>query len=247
MIRTVLLPTLLLATPVACIAQERVDAWPPHSRERPTPPLVTPSSFVNTPPPPDAVVLFDGTSLDKWAGRENSAPRWRIVDGAMEVVAGTGALVTRDSFGDAQLHIEWMTPNPPRGKDQDRGNSGVFFMGRYEVQVLDSYENVTYADGQAGAIYGQYPPLVNASRKPGEWQSYDIIFRRPRFENGKVQSPARLTVIHNGIVIHDNAAMVGPTGHYSRPPYEVHPDKLPLSLQDHGHPVRFRNIWVRPL
>ena len=174
--------------------------------------------------------------------------RWRIVDGAMEVVAGTGGIQTRESFGDVQLHVEWMSPAPPRGTDQDRGNSGVFFMGMYEVQVLDSWENVTYADGQAAALYGQYPPLVNASRKPGEWQSYDIVFRRPRFDgSGKVTSPARVTVLHNGVLVQDNVELTGPTGHYARPPYSAHADRLPISLQDHGHPVRFRNFWVRTL
>ena len=174
--------------------------------------------------------------------------RWRIVDGAMEVVAGTGGIQTREDFGDVQLHVEWMSPAPPRGTDQDRGNSGVFFMGMYEVQVLDSWENVTYADGQAAALYGQYPPLVNASRKPGEWQSYDIVFRRPRFDaSGKVTSPARVTVLHNGVLVQDNVELTGPTGHYSRPPYAAHADRLPVSLQDHGHPVRFRNFWVRSL
>jgi hypothetical protein len=174
--------------------------------------------------------------------------QWRVRDGVFEVVAGTGTLRTRDAFGDVQLHIEWMAPSPPRGRDQDRGNSGVFLMGKYEVQILDSYGNDTYADGQAAALYGQYPPLVNASRPPGEWQSYDIVFRRPRFDaSGKVLSPARFTVLHNGVLVHDNAVLVGPTGHTTRPPYEAHPDRLPITLQDHGHPVRFRNVWVRDL
>jgi hypothetical protein len=142
-----------------------------------------------------------------------------------------------------------MSPKPPRGTDQDRGNSGVFFGGgRYEVQVLDSYENITYADGQAGALYGQYPPLVNASRPPGEWQTYDIVYHRPRFDAaGKVLSPTRFTVFHNGVLVQDNAALVGPTAHTRRPPYEAHADRLPISLQDHGHPVRFRNVWIRDL
>lgn len=228
-------------------AQTAVDAWPPHSRQRPTPPVVTPTTFVATPPPPDAIVLFDGTSLGSWHSN-NRAARWRVADGAFEVVPGTGEIGTRQSFGDVQLHIEWMSPSPPRGADQDRGNSGVFFMGRYEVQILDSWQNTTYADGQASALYGQYPPMVNASRPPGEWQSYDIIFRRPRFDaSGKFVSPARVTVLHNGVLVHDNAALVGPTGHTRRPPYEAHPDRLPITLQDHGHPVRFRNVWVRDI
>ena len=157
--------------------------------------------------------------------------------------------MSRDSVGDVQLHIEWMSPTPARGFDQDRGNSGVFFGGgRYEVQVLDSYRNPTYADGQAASLYGQYPPLVNASRAPGEWQSYDITYRRPRFSPLKnVQSPAVLTVLHNGILVQDHRALVGPTANGSRPPYEAHQDRLPISLQDHQHPVRFRNVWYRHL
>jgi hypothetical protein len=200
------------------------------------------------PPPGDAVVLFDGVELSKWVGADSAAPKWRVDGGAFEVVAGTGTLSTRESFGDVQLHVEWMTPNPPRGTDQDRGNSGVFLMGKYEVQVLDSYNSATYPDGQAAALYGQYPPAVNVTRPPGEWQSYDIVFHRPHFDAaGKVTSPARFTVFHNGVLVHDNASLVGPTAHTTRPPYEAHPDRLPITLQDHGHPVRFRNIWLRDL
>jgi Domain of Unknown Function (DUF1080) len=148
-----------------------------------------------------------------------------------------------------QLHIEWASPNPPVGKGQDRGNSGVFFAdGRYEVQVLDSRDNTTYADGQAGALYGQFPPLVNATRAPGEWQTYDIVYHRPRFKtDGTLASAARLTVFHNGVLIQDNMELVGPTANKSRPPYTAHPDRLPITLQDHGHPVRFRNVWLREL
>lgn len=194
-------------------------------------------------------MLFDGRDLSQWRSDDGSAAKWRIVGNAMEVVPGTGGIQTREAFGDVQLHIEWMSPNPPRGSDQDRGNSGVFFMGgRYEVQVLDSYNNITYADGQAGAVYGQYPPLVNASRPPGEWQTYDIIFRRPRFDaSGRVVSPARFTVLYNGILVQDNVELIGPTAYRRRPPYERHEDRLPISLQDHEHPVRFRAIWARKL
>jgi hypothetical protein len=156
--------------------------------------------------------------------------------------------VSARAFGDVQLHIEWATPSPARGSGQARGNSGVFLMGRYEVQVLDSYQNRTYPDGQAAAIYGQYPPLVNASRPPGEWQTYDIVFRRPRFDaNGALVSPARMTVFHNGVLVQDDVELTGPSGHQSRPPYERHADRLPIRLQDHGDPVRFRYIWVREL
>ncbi len=211
--------------------------------------MVTPGPYVQVLPPRDADVLFDGTSLDRFMMSDGSAAKWRVVDGAFEVVPGTGTLVSRETFGDVQLHIEWMTPNPPRGRDQDRGNSGVFFGGgRYEVQVLDSYGNSTYADGQAAALYGQYPPLVNASRAPGEWQSYDITYRRPRFaKTGAVLSPAMLTVVHNGVLVHDRRALIGPTADGSRPPYEKHEDRLPLMLQDHEHPVRFRTVWLRHL
>lgn len=237
----------VFALPVA--AQSPLSKWPQHSKERPTPPIVTPGAYVSQAPPADAAVLFGGTSLSKWTHEAGGPPKWRLVDGAIEVVPNTGALFTVDSFGDVQLHIEWMSPKPPRGTDQDRGNSGVFFGGgRYEVQVLDSYGNVTYADGQAAALYGQFPPLVNASRPPGEWQTYDIVYRRPRFDAaGKLLSAARLTVIHNGVLVQDNMELVGPTANQSRPPYEKHADRLPLSLQDHGHPVRFRNVWLRDL
>ncbi|HYV98899.1 MAG TPA: DUF1080 domain-containing protein [Gemmatimonadaceae bacterium] len=241
--------TLLAFTPIVSAAQSPLGSWPQHSKDRPKPPIVTPGrSNLPLPPPADATVLFDGSSLAQWGDANGGPAKWKIVDGAMEVVAGTGSLVTRASFGDVQLHIEWMAPNPPHGEDQDRGNSGVFFMGKYELQVLDSYGNITYADGQAGALYGQFPPLVNASRPPGEWQSYDVVFHRPHFDaSGKVTAPARFTVFHNGVLVQDNMELVGPTANMRRPPYEAHADKLPLSLQDHGHPVRFRNIWVREL
>jgi hypothetical protein len=200
------------------------------------------------PPPADALVLFDGRDLSKWRSGDGSPAKWKVTAGYAEVAPGSGMIQTADGFGDVQLHIEWAAPNPPRGSDQDRGNSGVFLMGRYEVQVLDSWQNVTYPDGQAAAVYGQYPPLVNASRKPGEWQSYDIVFRRPRFgADGTVKSPAFITVLHNGILVQDHVELTGPTGHQRRPPYETHPDRLPIGLQDHEHPVRYRNIWLRHL
>jgi hypothetical protein len=166
----------------------------------------------------------------------------------MEVVNDSGSIRTKRGFGDCQLHVEWATPAAATGSGQDRGNSGVFLMDLYEVQVLDSYNSKTYADGMAAAIYGQYPPLVNASRKPGEWQTYDIVFHAPRFdEDGKLVSPARMTVLHNGILVQDNEELTGPTANKARPPYKAHADKLPLSLQDHGHPVRYRNIWIREI
>jgi hypothetical protein len=234
----------------AAHAQRGISDWPQHSRDRPVPRIVTPGApALPVPPPADAIVLFDGTTLAKWEDGKGGPAKWKLVEGgAMEVAAGTGGIQTRESFGDVQLHVEWMSPNPPRGKDQDRGNSGVFLMGKFEVQVLDSYDNVTYADGQAASIYGQYPPLVNVSRKPGEWQSYDIVFHHPRFDAaGKLFGPALFTVFHNGVLVQDNVQPVGPTAHMTRPPYTLLPDRLPLGLQDHEHPVRFRNIWIRDL
>jgi hypothetical protein len=225
--------------------------WPVHALDRPLPRVVDPGPFVGSAPPPaDAVVLFDGRSLDAWrsADEAGTPARWRIVDGAMEVVPGTGALATAQSFGDVQLHIEWRMPAPPSGEGQDRGNSGVFLMGLYEVQVLDSYRSITYADGQAAALYGQFPPLVNASRPPGEWQTYDIMFRRPRFDaSGALVSPARVTVLHNGVLVHDAVELQGATRHMERATYAAHADRLPITLQDHGATVRFRNVWVREL
>jgi hypothetical protein len=200
------------------------------------------------PPPTDAIVLFDGRTLGAWQTGDGKPAPWKTADGYFEVTPGSGGIRTRQSFGDVQLHVEWAAPAPRHGEDQEPGNSGVFLMEKYEVQVLDSHGNVTYADGQAGALYGQHPPLVNVTRPPGEWQSYDIVFRRPRFDaSGKVVSPAYFTVLHNGVLIHDHVALTGPTAHRSRPPYQAHADRLPISLQDHGQPVRYRNIWVRDL
>ena len=229
-----------------------LQALPPcaqHARDCPAPPVID----VGRAPPPgpvpsDAVVLFGGKDLSEWRSGDGSPARWKVKDGYLEVAPGTGGIQTARGFGDGQLHIEWATPTPAVGSDQDRGNSGVFLMGRYEVQVLDSYGNVTYPDGQAGALYGQFPPLVNAARAPGEWQSYDIVFRRPRFRaDGSLERAATMTVIHNGVLVQDHRTLTGPTSHQSRPPYTAHPDTLPLTLQDHGHRVRFRNIWVREL
>ena len=230
-------------------AAQRPSDWPIHSTTRPQPPVVDPGPAPPPAPvPSDAIVLFDGRSLDAWQNADSSGrpARWKLENGYMEVAASTGNIATKRGFGDVQLHVEWAAPAVVKGEGQERGNSGVFLMGRYELQVLDTYRNTTYPDGQAGAIYGQFPPLVNASRPPGEWQTYDVIFRRPRFDAaGALLSPARMTVLHNGVLVQDNVVLTGPTGHRERPPYAAHADRLPIVLQDHGNPVRYRNIWVR--
>jgi hypothetical protein len=242
-----LLAAALSGTPGDLTAQE-APAWPMHSPDRPQPRSVEPGAHAGSvAPPSDAIVLFDGGSLAEWHS-DGEPARWRTGEDYFEVKPGTGGLSTRRNFGSVQLHIEWMAPCPPQGSGQDRGNSGVFMMSRYEVQILDSWQNPTYPDGQAASLYGQHPPLVNASRPPGEWQSYDIIFRRPLFDaQGGVIRPARMTVLHNGVVVHDGAEMVGPTSHQVQNPYEAHDDALPILLQDHGARVRFRNVWVREI
>jgi hypothetical protein len=219
------------------------NKWRVHDIARPAPPVVTPG--VGTAPPSDATVLFDGKDLSKWKSGDKDAG-WKVADGAMEV-NGTGTIETRDSFGDLQLHLEWASPAKVESESQGRGNSGVFLMGRYEVQVLDSFDNRTYSDGQAAALYGQRPPDVNASRKPGEWQSYDIFFRAPRFDGDKLASPGIITVMHNGVCVHHAEALLGATAHRAVAKYEPHPPTGPIALQDHGNPVRYRNIWVRAL
>jgi hypothetical protein len=228
--------------PAALSAQQ----WPVHDMRRPTPPVVDPGSAGR--PPSDAIVLFGGEDLAQWRMKDGEPAKWKVEKGYIEIVPGSGDLVTARSFGDCQLHLEWATPAVPRGEGQERGNSGVFLMGHYEVQVLDSYRNRTYADGQAAAIYGQFPPLVNTSRAPGEWQEYDIVFHRPRFgQDGKLVTPARMTVFHNRVLVQDDVELLGATVHGKRATYAAHPDRLPLVLQDHGNPGRYRNIWLREL
>ena len=226
-----------------------LQKWPVHDEARPMPPVVDPGpAGPSAPVPADAVVLFDGKDLSGWTTAKGAPAKWLVKDGYMEAVKGAGSIQTVRGFGDCQLHVEWATPAPAVGSGQDRGNSGVFLMNTYEVQVLDSYQSKTYADGMAAALYGHYPPLVNVSRKPGDWQTYDIVFRAPRFDqNGAVMSPARFTVFHNGVLVHDAQELTGPTVHKARPPYKAHADTLPIGLQDHSHPVRFRNIWIREL
>ena len=239
--------SLVIALPLQLGAQ--VTEWPVHSMERPVPRLVKPAPpAAPVAPPSDAMVLFTGGTLAAWEGARGGAAAWRVTQDGFEVVPGAGSIRTRAAFGDAQIHIEWRSPVPAAGEGQDRGNSGVFLMERYEIQVLDSYQNRTYADGQAAAVYGQYPPLVNASRPPGQWQTYDIVFRRPRFDSaGSVIAPARITLLHNGVLVQDAVLLTGPVGHRERRPYEAHADRLPLALQDHGQRVQFRNVWVRSL
>ena len=233
-------------TPLIPGSQYRV-----HDINRPQARVVTPGTESSPAAagraPSDAVVLFDGTDLSKWEGRDGAEAQWKVENGYMEVVPKTGNIQTKASFGDCQLHVEWAAPSVVEGDSQGRGNSGVFLMGIYEIQVLDCYDNPTYADGAAAGIYGQCPPLVNACRKPGEWQSYDIVWVCPQFDGEKVVSPARVTVFHNGVVVHHDRALLGRTPHRRAPYYEPHPATGPLMLQDHKNPMRFRNIWYRPL
>lgn len=217
-----------------------------HDKNRPLPRVVTPGA-TNDQPPSDAVILFDGTDLTGWDGPDGADGHWTVENGYMEVKPRTGGIKTKAEFGDCQLHIEWAAPAEVTGDSQGRGNSGVFLMGRYEVQVLDCYDNPTYADGHAGAIYGEYPPLVNASRKPGEWQSFDIVWKGPRFDGDRLTRPASITIFHNGVLLHVDQQLIGPTGHRDVYDWEPHPEVGPLALQDHGDAVRFRNIWYRPL
>jgi hypothetical protein len=214
--------------------------WKAGDMARPRPPVISPAAAPGA-APGDAIVLFDGKDLGQWKGAErpgstNDAPRWKVRDGYFEVVPGTGAITTRDKFGDCQLHVEWATPAEVSGNGQGRGNSGLFMSGHAEVQILDSYDNDTYADGQAAALYNRYPPMVNASRKPGEWQSYDLIYIAPRLDDqGKVTEPARYTVFHNGVLVHHNMEVPGSAV------------ECPITLQEHKNPIRFRNVWVRLL
>lgn len=239
--------------------------WKVHDIARPRPRVVEPGSFstADTPgkPPSDAIVLFDGSDLSGWVSERRERRRrgeppapaeyfpaeWTVENGYFEVKPGTGALVTKEKFGDIQLHLEFMTPTVFEGDSQWRANSGVIFMKRYEIQVLDSYNNPTYADGQAASIYGQWPPLVNASRKPGEWQTYDIVFEAPRFEGDKLMKPAFFTVFHNGVLVHNRKEAIGRMAHQVVGTYEPHEAEDSLLLQDHAVKVRYRNIWVRKL
>ncbi|NLM79459.1 MAG: DUF1080 domain-containing protein [Ruminococcaceae bacterium] len=224
-----------------------------HDDDRPKPPVVRPAtpSMPNGAagqPPSDAVILFSGKNLDNWVDSKDSEPaQWKVEHGYMEVVPGTGSIQTKETFGDCQLHVEWAAPTEIVGTSQGRGNSGVFLMGQYEIQVLDCYDNPTYADGVTAGIYGQWPPLANACRKPGEWQVYDIIWEAPRFEGDKLVRPAFVTVLFNGVVVQNHTQLIGPTTFRDTAGYTAHPSQGPLMLQDHANPVRFRNIWYRKL
>ena len=221
-----------------------------HDPERPRPPVVAPSGgfSLGAGAPGDAVVLFAGGDLEGWVNRKGEPAEWRVTDQYFEVAPGTGSIKTRQEFGDFQLHLEWATPEEIVGDSQGRGNSGVKIYGLYEIQLLDSFENPSYADGQAGAMYGQYPPDRNASKAPGEWQSYDIVFEAPRFEGDKVVKKARVSVFHNGVLLHHAREFMGITYHRKVGAYDkAHPPHGPIELQDHGNPLRFRNIWIREL
>jgi hypothetical protein len=212
-----------------------------HDPDRPAPPKVTPGPPTSSGAPSDAVVLFDGKDLSRWKPCD-----WKIENA--ELVAVSGQLMTKQAFGDCQLHLEWQAPAPPQGRMFDRGNSGVMLMGLFEIQIYDSWTEKLYPDGQAASVYGQTPPMVNACRMPGQWQSYDILFFAPVFKDNKLEKPAYVTVLHNSVLVHHNQQIYGPTGHRILPSYDKPiPEKLPLSLSAHNNPVRFRNIWLRPL
>ena len=233
----------------AAVVSSSLSAQEPGPFAAPkTEPAIVTAGKTNADPPSDAIVLFGGKDLSRWRSQDGTPAKWTIRDGYVEVAPGTGDIVTADKFGDVQLHIEWATPAVVKGEGQERGNSGVFFMDRYEVQVLDSYENKTYYHGQAGAVFRQYAPLVNVSRKPGEWQAYDIVFHAPKFdEQGKPVQRARVTVFQNGVLIQDNVEIYGITYNDRPALYIPHSPQEPLRLQDHTFPVRYRNIWIRRL
>jgi hypothetical protein len=224
-----------------------------HDSDRPHPKVVTPAPEPGG-PPSDAIVLFDGRDLSHWQSlaspitkKGGGDPEWKLENGYFESVPRTGDLATKEKFGDVQLHVEWSEPADITGRSQARGNSGVILMGLYEIQVLDSYNSPTYADGQAGAIYGQWPPLANPTRKPGEWQIYDIVFMAPKFDGDTVTEPAYFTVFMNGVLLHNHKASMGPMVYRQVAHYTRHDSEEPLVLQNHNGKVRFRNIWARRL
>ncbi len=243
------LKSILLLFTACVFANSIVAQKDPLTTEvwKPEPKIITPGNST-TEAPSDAIILFNGKDGDKWQHKNASATKWTVSDNSLTVKSGSGNIETKQKFGDCQLHIEWRTPAEVKGDGQGRGNSGIFFMGRYELQILDSYKNKTYSNGQAGSIYKQYIPLVNACKPPGEWQSYDIIFTAPRFsDNGNIIEPARVTVIQNGVLVQNNVTIWGGTAYIGSPTYEKHGAKESIELQDHGNPTSFRNIWIREL
>ncbi len=250
---------ILLGAMVGCETKKSVNEYvsKPYNLEvmydenQPQPAVITPgtASTQDMPGkiPSDATVLFDGKDLSQWLDRDGNPAKWKVEKGYMEVVKGAGQIHTKQEFGTFQLHIEWATPTEIVGESQGRGNSGVFLMNLYEIQVLDSYNNKTYPAGMAGSVYGQNQPLVNASLPPGVWQTYDIVFHRPVFKDSLVVKPAIVTILYNGVLVQDHFELLGATIFKKVPTYQKHPDKLPLGLQDHGNPIRFRNIWIREL
>ncbi|WP_317126384.1 3-keto-disaccharide hydrolase [Chitinophaga alhagiae] len=241
---SLLVSAALLLPAISANAQEKgkpedTEVW------EPVPAVVTPGA--GTAAPSDAIVLFDGKNLDQWESEKGGAAPWTLSNGAMTVAPKKGGIKTKAAFEDFQLHIEWRTPSVVKGESQGRGNSGIFLQSNYELQVLDNYNNKTYSNGQAGSLYKQAIPLVNACKKPGEWQAYDVIWTAPRFnEDGSLKTPARITVLHNGILVQNNTELLGKTLYIGKPFYEKH-GALPLMLQDHGDLVSYRNIWVRKL
>lgn len=225
--------------------------WHVHDANRPRPKVIQPAASFSqaAPAPADAVILFDGKDLSKWQTEKGGDAGWKVENGYMEVVKGKGNIRTKQEFEDFQLHLEFATPEKVVGNSQARGNSGVFLIGQYEMQVLDTYNNLTYPDGQCGSMYGQYPPLANACKPPGQWQTYDIIFEAPRWDAaGKLIKKACVTVIQNGVVLHHKKEYMGPTSHKEVNTYDhTKSSRGPIGLQDHGNPMRFRNIWIRPL
>jgi hypothetical protein len=238
----------LAATAVFLLAaapQQEKKEWGVHDKERPQPAMVEGAAHGKA--PSDAIVLFDGKSLDKWTGNNNTAS-WEVKDGYFQVKPGSGNIRTKDGFGSCQFHIEWMVPETCNCNGQQGCNSGLFFMDRYELQILGSNPNKTYVDGMAGAMYGQYPPLVNPCRPNGQWNTYDVIFHAPKFnEDGSVAKPGTMTVIFNGVLVQDHSEIWGATAHAARAKYSKHEAKLPIGLQDHGDALCFRNVWLRPL
>ena len=254
--KTVRTPALDLVDQALVKTRDTPDArhaWAVHDMNRPAPKKIAAEPGQ---PPSDAIILFDGTSLDKWESTKGEPTKWRLADGALESVKGAGYIRTKESFGDCQLHIEWAAPVKVEGHGQGRGTSGVFLMGSYEIQVLDSYEtevlpdgsnkNPNYADGQAGSIYAENPPLVNACRKPGEWQTYDIVFHQPIWEGETLKRPGSITLFHNGVLVQDDTVLAGRTEYIGAPSYSPH-GCAPLYLQEHASKVSYRNIWVREL